>query len=299
MSKITKSQHYVPRFILKHFVENNEQIWVFDKQKNEKFKTNIKNISAENRFYDFSIQGANMSLEQYLSHIETKTSKLIKKIINDESLVNINDEEKIIISRFIALQFTRVKQWRDMYKNAYESFGAVIKKKAFNPENIRGYKELTDEDIKIHHIYTILNAEEDLASHFLNKIWILQKTTKNNPFWISDNPISLQNMNNFGYHGSIGLAVKGIEISFPLTKRLSLWLLCPSHKEKIDILYLSNKLVDGNPIPLRPENVVNHNSLQVIYATRFIFSSNEDFSLAEAMIKSHSSLREGPKMKVW
>jgi len=47
-----------------------------------------------------------------------------------------------------------------------------------------------------------------------------------------------------------------------------------------------------------PDNVTNHNSLQVKYASRFVFSSTEDFSLAEEMISKHPNLKEGPKVKV-
>ncbi len=46
------------------------------------------------------------------------------------------------------------------------------------------------------------------------------------------------------------------------------------------------------------DNVINHNSLQVEYASRFVFSSTNDFSLAEEMVSEHPSLKEGPKIKI-
>jgi hypothetical protein len=320
---IPKVQHYVPRFILRHFTEKKEQIWVFDKQKNRKFKTNIKNVAAESGFYDFDFAGNKLTFEPSLAEFEGQVAKVVKKIIKEESLANVGNEEKLLLSRFLALQFVRTKQWRHMWKNMTEALVQSIRKKGWNPEDIEGYKELTDEDIKLYHMQFLYKADEFIP-YFFEKIWVLLKATKKHPFWISDNPISLQNMNNFGSYGNIGLAVKGIEIYFPLTKKLSLGLWCPSHKEEFDKhyeeykylarvtpkmlaqvvkdpLYLEQLKVgmdEGRAISSKYENIINHNSLQVKYAARFVYSSNKDFSLAEEMISSHPELREGPKIQV-
>lgn len=313
----------MPRFILRNFTEQKDQVWVLDKQNNRKFKTNIKNIASENGFYNFEIDGHQMTFETSISDFEGEASRIIKKIINSESIGSLTDEDKVVMSHFVALQYVRTKQWRETWKSMDEALTKAIREKGMNPEDMEGYRELTDEANKLEHMRSIHKADE-FAPHFHNKDWVLLKATNKQSFWISDNPISLQNSIDRGFYGNIGLAVKGIEIYFPLSKELTLGMWCPSHQELINKKYgqykfLKNMAPDliantvGDPkyieqliagfeegiaVPSYKENIINHNSLQVRYASRFVYSCNDDFDLAEEMIKSYPNLREGPKMQV-
>ncbi|MDY6992364.1 MAG: DUF4238 domain-containing protein [Pseudomonadota bacterium] len=319
---LAKNQHYVPRFILKRFAERKDQIWVFDKQKHRKFKTNIKNIGAETGFYDFTFKGNEVTFESSLGEIEGKVSPIIKRIVREESIA-ITDQERIVLSNFFALQFVRTRQWRHVWDNLTRSLVQAIRDKGLDPENIEGYEEPSEEKTKLEHMRQIYNHGE-FAPHFYSKIWVLLKTAEKSPFWISDNPISLQNMNDFGFYGNIGLAAKGIEIYFPISKTLCIGMWCDSHEKQFNKMYknylnikqaapwLIQQMIDdpgyienvktgidtGKPIPSKPENVINHNSLQVKYSSRFVFSSNDDFSLLEEMIEAHPEMREGPKPQV-
>jgi hypothetical protein len=215
---LAKNQHYVPRFILKRFTERKDQIWVFDKQKHLKFKTNIKNIGAETGFYDFKFKEYEATFEPSLGEIEGNVSSIIKKITREESIA-IPSNERIALSNFFALQFVRTPQWRHMWDNLNKSLAQALRDRGLNPEDIKDYEEPSEEKTKLVHMRQVYEHGE-FAPHFFNKIWVLLKTTERHPFWISDNPISLQNMNDFGSHGNIGLAVKGIEIYFPISKTL-------------------------------------------------------------------------------
>ena len=127
-------------------------------------------------------------------------------------------------------------------------------------------------------------------------------------------------MYDFGPRGNLGLAVKGIEIYFPLSRKLSLGIFCRSHEELIHAAYfkylivreaglledleknkediagvkrLMHGLETGKAIQSQQENVINLNSLQVIYSSRFIYSGNNNFELARDMLKTegrHSCL---------
>ncbi|MGE9641640.1 DUF4238 domain-containing protein, partial [Escherichia coli] len=48
--------------------------------------------------------------------------------------------------------------------------------------------------------------------HLLSKDWYLLETRPEHPFYVSDNPVVLENRNDFGVYGNIGLAVPGIQI---------------------------------------------------------------------------------------
>ncbi|MBU1699833.1 MAG: DUF4238 domain-containing protein [Candidatus Eisenbacteria bacterium] len=318
-----KVQHYVPRLILKRFAEENEQVWVFDKKRSSVFKTNISKIAAEKYFYDFEYEGYDLSLESTFENLESGASEVIDHITLENSLASLSDEERILFSKFLALQLVRTRQWRNMWEQAREDLLVAIRKMGFKPEQIEGYKEQSNEDPKLAHMRSIHKSFE-YTPYFLNKFWVLFTAPEKRPFWISDNPLTLQNMHDFGYFGNLGLAVKGIEIYFPISKCHTLGLLCPSHLEMFkktykDYISLSNAspqmaaeavdkpllleqiraaVEDRRAIPYNFENVINHNSLQVMFSTRFIFSSNNDFSLAEEMINAHPEYREGPKMEV-
>jgi hypothetical protein len=51
----------------------------------------------------------------------------------------------------------------------------------------------------------------------------------------------------------------------------------------------------GTPLQLEAENVLNHNSLQVRQAERYVFTSCPDFSLVRDMIANEPGYRVGPR----
>ena len=52
----------------------------------------------------------------------------------------------------------------------------------------------------------------------------------------------------------------------------------------------------GTPLGSKPDNVVNHNSLQVMQAERFVFCSRRDFALVEDMINEELRFSVGPRL---
>ena len=68
--------------------------------------------------------------------------------------------------------------------------------------------------------------------HLLSKAWYLLETRPEHPFYVSDNPVVLENRNDFGVYGNIGLAVPGIQIYLPLSSTLMLAMYCPSIREQ-------------------------------------------------------------------
>lgn len=313
-----KVQHYVPQFVLRQFVERKNQIWVFDKATDKKFRTNVRNIAGETGFYDFDMGGIKFSYEPSLTELETDASHIIKKLIRTESLSELVDEERLTLSRFLAVQFLRTRQWRDTFDSVTEQLTKALEERGATEEFLAQLKSESPESTKDTHMRALRCAGEH-ASFFLHKVWVLLKAPKKNPFWISDNPISLQNMNDYKPYGNLGLGVKGIEIYFPISRHLSLAMWCPTIVEKFydsfsvyrDTLVSTPKLAasmyknpvfmeqlhsgieHGDAVPSSPENIMNHNHLQVTWSSRFVFASTSDFSLAEKMIASDRRFRKG------
>lgn len=313
-----KIQHYVPQFILRNFcVGGKKQLFAFDKKEEKSFKTNIKNIASENGFYDFEIEGKELSLEYPLSNLESNVSKIIHKIVSNEKLSVISDSEKRNLSFFLSVQKLRGTASRNMLTQ----MNNLIEKKllAMNADlsKVKGFHKMKSDEVKRMSISMLVEANE-YAPHYYNKAWFLYRSKPSNPFLISDNPVVLQNLNNFGPYGNLGLAVKGIEIYFPISNTLTLAILCKSNEEMfrevhekyhqlkkvipdiVKVLKASpdyyDRLIDsldkGIPFDISYDPYLNLNSLQVIFSSRYIYSSQNDFSFVEKMLKDDPSFKE-------
>ena len=313
---LPKNQHYVPQFLLKNFCFNKDsQIYVFDKSKEVIFETNIKNIAAENGFYNFKAGSTTFSIEHDLSNLETATAEIILKIIKQESLSGMTSDEKAILSIFIAAQFSRTKQQRLMIKQMNDLLVEHIRKLGGDPNNVKGFTPFSnDDEIDRFAIMTLEDNVKRFWPLFYERGWILFKSTKLMRYYISDNPITLHNDNDFGFMGNLGLGVKGIEIYFPLSPNLSLGIIDESNEEIIRAGYKNLKkmqsdkkakqvikglmrgLETGAYVQSENENVEFHNSMQVAFSSRFVYSVDRDFDTAYKMIKMNPKYKFPPQL---
>lgn len=320
-----KIQHYVPQFLLKGFTRGKKgQLYVYDKSKDICFRTKPHQIAAEKAFYDFEIEDNKYTIEPGLSEIEYKAAIIINKIIERQTLADITLEERIILSVFIAIQSVRVKNFREKLENINSQLGDWLLKFGADLSKVKNYKHYTEDEIKEMSISMLGDVSQNIAPHIMSKGWVLLKNNMRIPFIISDNPVVLDNRNDYGIYGNLGFAVKGIEVYFPLSETLCLYLICPSYVEKIINLYSKsirikfNKLFglktknkklqnlekmylslrDGVIKETEPENIVRQNALQILYASRFIFSPIEEFSLAKEMISKDERYKTGPLFKM-
>jgi len=321
---LPKVQHYVPQFILRNFCSNEkEQIYVFDKKTEKVFSTNIKNVAAENGFYNFKKGETTFSIEHKLSALEAGAAEIISKIILDQSLSKITKSEKATLSIFIAAQFSRTKQKRLLLKQMDDAIIKHIKKLGGDPNNIKGFKPFSDNNEIDEFAITTLEKEiEDFWQLFYDRSWILFKSTDSLKYYISDNPITLHNENDYGVMGSLGLAVKGIEIYFPISPTLSLGIYDESNQEIIKTHYktlrnlkphnlkslgidnnqkqlakdLMHGLENGELVKSLKENVEFQNSMQVAHSSRFVYSINGNFDLAQNLIIANPNFKEPPQI---
>lgn len=89
-----EQQHYVPRFLLKSFTHGKKaKVFVYDKSNDKCFHTNIKNIAAENGFYDLEVEDDALTMEPGLSRLEANTSGIIKKLIKNKDIKSLSENE--------------------------------------------------------------------------------------------------------------------------------------------------------------------------------------------------------------
>jgi hypothetical protein len=272
-----KKQHYVPRFYLKHFAEDNKkQLFVLDKISNSISQQNINDICEQNYYYTFKeMDEYNFMLEDHLSKKETKFSDVINmQIKNTEDyyfhktgvLKTPNHNEKRILLEFICYQILRVPKFiESLFSMNLPEF------KRFNEEDgiIQNEKEIRNEIKK--YVFPYLFDKVDFIISILNKKnwkFLILSNDLNATFISSDNPIMITN-------SDINSPIRGAlidpmtEIAIPLSKNIALTLKQNELKYKLNytlinssdyVDYANNLLIknsfryaySGNKLSLKP-----------------------------------------------
>lgn len=171
-----------------------------------------------------------------------------------------------------------------------------------------------------HVFLRLLADQEPHIDHYLNKDWYLIETTADHPCYVSDNPVVLQNSNDFAPYGNLGLEVRGIEIYLPLSSTLMLDLyslsiregmlqhrqdiefllaraphLIPAHMPPLEMLEHIQRFKEYLPFPPSQKNVIRYNSLQVQFSEQYVFCERKDFTLVEEMLADDERYRTGPR----
>ncbi len=307
------NQHYVPQFILRNFATGrSRQIYVFEKATRKSFKTAVRNVASEHGFYDFGVDGASVSLDPMLQEMEDRTSEPIRQIVRARSLKGLTDDDYARVAWFVTVQMLRTNAQRKQLKDLNDKFRDAIVARGGDPNNVEGFEDFDEERARVEAIRTIPLLARDLAPHFLDKTWVLFSTSQERPFYISDNPITLQNTaNQDPLRGTLGLAVPGIEIYFPLSPTLCLGFLCQSIDSMLRQGHNSvgkcgpsvfdkwiGALNGETTLGLDDENVVNLNSLQVINAERHVYSGSSNFRLVNEMLESNPELKGGVRFNM-
>jgi len=317
-----ENQHYVPKFFLRNFTEpdekrSDEKIWAFDKSNSSIFRTNLRNVAAQRGFYD--IDDVSIPTESLLSELEGHAALVLRKIIEERSVGSLSFAERKWLSIFCAVQFVRVPNLREKHSAFEDSIKRKIVESGGDVNSVVGFKPMTAKDLKEFATHIILRAAKEFAPHFANKVCLLLETSMSDPFFVSDNPITLHNENDFRPYGNLGLAVAGIQIYLPITPTLTLTFWDESVPEHLLAMVtafrarfegneaetslrtrvrgteeLIGAAQTGGRARCASEVVMFLNSLQVINASRFVMSSTRNFSLATRMLQEKPHLRQPP-----
>ena len=306
------NQHYVPQFLLRGFASGRKkQVFTFDKQCQRTFKTSIRNVAGQSGFYDFEANGESRSLDPLLKDLEGKAAPIVQTILRVRQLGFLSEEQRHTLALFVVSQMLRTDAQRQKYKHLNDMLCEAIKRMGGDPDNVEGFKPLSDEEARRESILMLPKLALDLLPHVLNKTWVLYSAPLSEQYYASDNPVVMHNTTNQNpYRGTLGVAVEGIEIYLPISGSLCLGFLCPTIEAMIpegeakarrlatpiSFAKWTRAFDEATPIRLEAENVIHHNSLQVINAERYVFSHNGRFELAQEMLTSNPELRTGPRL---
>lgn len=295
-----KKQHYVPQFLLRNFAIGKKQkakVWVLDKRNAAIFQASVRDIAHENMFYEYRGKAGTYELESELEKIDSKAAGIIQDVIASGRLPR-SGEKSIWLSYYVIVQMLRTP----VIRKDMDNFRALIINKFGREIAFEGdSKPIADygpEDSKVSSL-RLFSDVPTLAKHLQEKVWILAQAPNTAPYIISDNPVSKYNMLDRGPRGNLGLKNNGIELYMPLSPRLSLHVMCPQVATATLLTpELSKKygdaMMDREPMHLQPENVDFVNSLQVIWAERFLYAKHrEHLTMPLDMLRTNPELRDG------
>nr|WP_321256495.1 DUF4238 domain-containing protein [uncultured Pseudodesulfovibrio sp.] len=316
----TKKQHFVPQFLLNKFAVDpkakNKQIHAFDKWEKKQFKNSVRNVGCKRSLYDIDEK----SLEPAMQKLDDDTAKVLQKIMKAETLSIINQEEHAQLALFLCVQMVRTLYSKDTYSEFRKAVFDMAERKT-GKRIVNGSTEPDERDEQIFFL-SQLRSCVDFLSYFKGKIWYLMKAPPGEHFVIGDVPFVKSNYLDASPYGNLGLASKGIELYLPLSKRLSLALMCDSWgdtllktknmlltisqmrghlnaDEKLQfqrLLAMEESWRGGPAYICDHQNIIYVNSLQIQQARRYVFSPSNDFSFARTILKQNPETKEGLKM---
>ena len=233
--------------------------------------------------------------EPFLKELDTAASSVIKSVV-DRQILPSSDFDRYILAAFAAAQFLRVEDMRNGIRSQQAQISEWLTSLGVDPRDVKGFDVLSADEIRTASILH-LGDLKDYVPGFLKKLWILLRTTDAMPFYISDTPVTLRNERDFGALSGLGLEVPGIEIHLPLSKTLTLGLLCSSHFPLFQSAGREEHVLSGVPLDVPDRMVLSLNELQVMFSSRFVYSCNGDFELVKDVVSQRPHLRKGMRRK--
>ena len=143
--------HYVPQFYLRNFAIPGKPGYIFAySRKNEQFETTINSVAAKNDLYVLKNKDGTKDggLEEMFSRLEGDCHPIIGKLIENKKIDILREEEKVILSYFIAFLFTRNLSYLAKQKNSHTALMKLIMEvNAKDKENFK--KVLKDSKVDI------------------------------------------------------------------------------------------------------------------------------------------------------
>lgn len=107
-----QNQHYIPKFLLKNFVDTDGRVFCFNTQTDKVTKPPPKHAGSRAGFNELLIRGEVISFEDRFQKIETSAAPVFRKIINSNSLAVLTNQERKHIANFVAAQSFRTEAFR-------------------------------------------------------------------------------------------------------------------------------------------------------------------------------------------
>jgi len=284
MSRQTRIQHYVPRFYLKRFtVEEGKRssLNCFDKLTSKVFSVDIRKIGCEKYFYDPSAR-PRQSVESALAKLDSRFRTSYDKLVKHGHLQCLASGDRVSLSFFVATQLVRTRETRETIRDVAKQLMQKLCLTGRMREKFERYQAGPNYEELVRSVHLGVMKDAPILANIINSMkWILIEDKTEMPFWTSDHPVAIYNAVDLSPYGNLGLLCKGVEMHLPLSPQLNLCMCDPVMYNLLSEKYETTEI----------QNIVFQNWLQVKWATRHIFSSSQDFTLAQQILEEDPKLR--------
>lgn len=341
MAALPILQHYVPQFLLRHFAAGDKQlIHVLDKRDSRTFASPVSKVGGQRGFYNVprdttkelldqarsegldveTLGDIVISLEPALGRVENDAALVVERIVKDESIAGLDQHDRETLALFAAVQYVRVPRQRALHTKVVEAMRRSVSpfvegdaEAAYARLGLALPTPAERANMHLHHL-TLAPA---YVPYFLEKTWFLERAPTDDPFCISDNPVTLWNYGPHGESGAYGIGTLGSEIALPLTPRYCLVMLCSSflanirgELQMLERLQAKGLALDppettrldnfveaadkGVPLDLDASNVTHFNWRQIYNASRYVYASDPRFALTRQVLQEEPETRFEP-----
>ena len=278
------SQHYVPRLHLRRFSTkpDGDSVYCFDKQNKRSFEAGVGNTATENFFYDPKTE-LEPEMEEFLEDLEGRVTNPYDRIVENESLSVLSEDEKEAVAEFLGVQMIRTRGERSSIQGMIEGIEEQVGRENMAEELKEEIDETKKED-------TLREMQNDLIKEaggqfgdmLMELDWHLFLNNSDLPYYTSDFPVVRHNELDFGPYGELGLMNRGVQVYFPLTPWVMLAIIETSvYPDMPEVWEKDNR-----------DNVVFQRDLQVTRSNRFVYSCRDDFDQAEERIEDSPVVAE-------
>jgi hypothetical protein len=273
--------------------------------------------------------GVILSAEGTLATIETRAARVIQSVLDTESLARVSPDDRLWLAGFATVQFLRTPYIRDMFgalvRGMREKITPLIQSHGHDVESalaMAGLPAPTPDRIAEAHLQHLARGVRELLPYFLHKQWMIERAPQGERLYIGDNPITQWNNSpdTTGTTSAVGLGLPHSEVALPLSPRINLRLLDGATVQMIrdrarnyemarhvgltrvvseeTVHWLrdtTRALDDGIARELHPEEVTRLNARQVRMASRFVYAADDNFELAQRMLREHPEMRGAPQ----
>lgn len=247
--------------------------------------TSIRNIASETYFYD--IKGINEQIvEKFFGILEYDFGPSIKqfkakcdlhrkRVPFSRSAPVLTEVERDYLSSWLAVQFLRTRDMRDIILEVYNKIALELKTHGID-ENF-DLKKSTHPYV---HSLVLLDTKtySTTAQLFKDLIWTVRVNTTKFPLYTSDAPVQSGNAkHNISMIG--GVQLEGSFVTFPISNEYILVLQ--------DRSYFANQyeVVENKLVPVTIDGVNLFNRMQVLGAYRMVFCQQKNFKFAQVVHK--------------
>jgi hypothetical protein len=236
-----RKHHYVAAFYQRNFINENGQLWVYDRWRQRYTELNPTSVCAETDLYSLKRDGANDPLVEIkvLGPVDDMGATSIRRL-RDEGMV-----DRAAIACFVGFQSTRLPSTAKIIRELHErAADAIMRMTAATEERMQAtidnYVRDTGKNIDVsakslveavqqNQLHVTANKsvslesmveQAKLVSNFLETLpWQILEAPVDSGFIICDNPVTV--VPPWGVD-NIGFGIPGTVIYFPLTRRLCL-----------------------------------------------------------------------------